>query len=196
MPRTVFFSFHYDRDIMRVQVVKQHYITKGTYTAAGYFDGSLEEVAKKKGDQAVVSLINKGMAGASVLCVLIGAETFQRRWVHYEIFKAIELGMGIFGIRINQIAVPKIGKDLPGTSPFDVLGYGRKDGKLRPMHFENGVWCEMPYNGLLSGVPAPYLEGKDRPGLGELFRVYDWVSDNGFANFGGWVEAAAKQAGK
>jgi hypothetical protein len=27
--RTVFFSFHYQRDIMRVQQVKNHYVTKG-----------------------------------------------------------------------------------------------------------------------------------------------------------------------
>lgn len=50
MPRSVFVSFHYDRDIMRVQQVKQHYITKGTYTETGFCDGSLEERAKKDGD--------------------------------------------------------------------------------------------------------------------------------------------------
>jgi hypothetical protein len=38
---------------MRVQQVKQHYLVKGTYTEAGYFDGSLEEKAKKEGDMAV-----------------------------------------------------------------------------------------------------------------------------------------------
>jgi hypothetical protein len=44
---------HYDRDIMRVQQVKQHYITKGSYTETGFFDGSLEERAKKDGDAVV-----------------------------------------------------------------------------------------------------------------------------------------------
>ncbi len=41
MARTVYFSFHYQRDIMRVQQVKNHYVTKENYTEAGYFDGSL-----------------------------------------------------------------------------------------------------------------------------------------------------------
>jgi hypothetical protein len=31
MARTVYFAFHYQRDIMRAQVVKQHYVTKGNY---------------------------------------------------------------------------------------------------------------------------------------------------------------------
>ena len=76
MPRTVFFSFHYQRDIMRVHIVKNHYVTKGNYTAAGFFDGSLEEKAKKEGEDVVKRLINKGLNGCSVTCVLIGAETY------------------------------------------------------------------------------------------------------------------------
>jgi hypothetical protein len=63
---------------MRVQIVKNHYITKGNYTAAGFFDGSLEEKAKKYGDAAVKRLIDIGLVGSSVLCVLIGNETCTR----------------------------------------------------------------------------------------------------------------------
>lgn len=63
MPRSVFFSFHYQRDIMRVQVVKNHYVTKGNYTSAGFFDGSLEEKARKEGDHVVKRLIDNGLIG-------------------------------------------------------------------------------------------------------------------------------------
>ncbi len=101
MARTVFFSFHYQRDIFRVQQVKNHHVTKGTYTEAGFFDGSLEEKAKKEGDTVVKNLIDKGLIGSSVLCVLIGQETYTRRWVDYEILKSVQLGMGVFGIRIH-----------------------------------------------------------------------------------------------
>ncbi len=45
--RYVYFSFHYGRDIRRVQHVKNHWVPKRNYRAAGYFDGSLEEKAKK-----------------------------------------------------------------------------------------------------------------------------------------------------
>lgn len=30
----------------------------------------------------------------------------------------------------------------------------------------------------------------------EIYPTYDWVDDNGYENFGDWVEKAAKKAGK
>lgn len=196
MPRSVFFSFHYDRDIMRVQQIKQHYITKGTYTETGFFDGSLEERAKRDGDPVVKKLIDNGLVGSSVLCVLIGKETFTRRWVNYEIFKAIEYGMGVFGIRIHQLKDPKQGADTPGSSPFECLGYGTKDGKLNPMiHYESG-WMDALYLSPIDKSAAPYLNNTDKPILNSLFGVYDWVDGDGYNNFGKWVEATAKQAGR
>jgi len=196
MPRSVFFSFHYDRDIMRVQQVKQHYITKGTYTETGFFDGSLEEKAKKEGDEAVKKLINNGLVGSSVLCVLIGMETYTRRWVDYEILKAVEYGMGVFGIRIHQLKDPKQGVDTAGSSPFQFLGYGTRDEKLIPMIQYQSGWKDAPYLSPISKTAAPYLKGTDKPVLSSLFSVYDWVDGDGYNNFGNWVEAAAKQAGR
>lgn len=32
--------------------------------------------------------------------------------------------------------------------------------------------------------------------LSSLYRTYDWVNDNGYENFAGWVEAAAGAAGR
>lgn len=196
MPRRVFFSFHYQRDIMRVMQVKNHYVTKDNYTEAGYFDGSLEEKAKKEGDQTVKRLIDNGLSGSSVLCVLIGTETYQRRWVHYEIFKSIELGMGVFGVRIHKLKDPRGGTDVPGESPFRVLGYGKKAGLKHPMiKYEDG-WKDAP---LLSSIETPvalYLKSADKPMLSDLFTVYDWQDDDGYHNFGAWIEAAANQAGR
>lgn len=196
MARSVFFSFHYQRDIMRVQQVKQHYITKGTYTETGFFDGSLEEKAQKEGDLVVKNMIDKGLVGSSVLCVLIGKETYTRRWVDYEILKAVENGMGVFGIRIHQLKDPKAGADTIGTSPFIYLGYGTKNGEMRPMIQYKTGWQDAPYLSTISESAAPYLKMADKPVLSSLFSVYDWVDDNGYKNFGNWVEAAAKQAGR
>jgi Thoeris protein ThsB, TIR-like domain len=197
MARTVYFAFHYQRDIMRAQIVKQHHVTKGNYGAAGFFDGSLEEKAKKNGDDAVRRMIDNGLDGSSVLCVLIGRETYKRRWVGYEIFESIELGMGVFGIRIHQISNMNIGADVAGPNPFDCLGYGRNQnrlGKLFPMvHYESG-WKDAPYQAPIAESAAPYLVGRDKPILSSIFPVYDWVNDNGYTNFSTWVEAAARQA--
>lgn len=196
MPRTVYFGFHYQRDIMRVQQVKQHYVTKENYTEAGYFDGSLEEKAKKEGDKSVQDLIDKGLKGSSVLCVLIGSETYKRRWVNYEILKSVELGMGVFGIRIHQLKDPREGTDTAGASPFDFLGYGERDSKMVPMIKYTDGWKNAPYLSPTTSSAAPYLKNTSKPVLSSIFKVHDWVDDDGYNNFSKWVEAAAKQAGR
>lgn len=196
MARTVFFSFHYQRDIFRVQQVKNHYLTKGTYKEAGFFDGSLEEKSKKEGDLAVKNLIDKGLNGSSVLCVLIGKETFTRRWVDYEILKSVELGMGIFGIYIHKLKDPKTGTDIAGSNPFNFLGYGTKDGKMNPMIRYKDGWKDAPHLSPIVSTSAAYLNAGEKPVLSSIFNVYDWVDGDGFNNFGNWVEKAAKQAGR
>lgn len=135
--------------------------------------------------------------------MLIGHETYKRRWVDYEIFKSIELGMGVLGIRIHQIADARIasnvmqGRDEIGPSPFDFLGYGRlKDDKLIPkIKYESG-WKDAPYQDSITESYAPYLENTNRPVLSSLFAVYDWVDDDGYNNFSNWIEDAAEQAGR
>jgi hypothetical protein len=196
MARTVFFSFHYQRDIMRVQTVKNHHVTKGSYTAAGFFDGSLEEKAKSDGVAAVKKLIDVGMVGSTVLCVLIGHETYTRRWVHYEIFKAVENGMGILGIRIHQIKHPQNGVDPAGANPFQYLGYGMTSNNLQPMIQYKDGWKNAPNLSVISCKAAPYLPGNRGPILNDIFSVYDWVDNDGYNNFENWVEKAAKEAGR
>lgn len=104
--------------------------------------------------------------------------------------------MGIFGIRIHQLKDPKHGADTEGSSPFQFLGYGARDGELVPMiHYQTG-WKDAPYLLPITKAAALYLKSVDRPVLSSLFNVYDWVNNDGYSNFGKWVEAAATQAGK
>src|SRR5271169_7016882 len=91
MARKVFFSFHYERDIWRTNVVRNSGIVEGT-AAAGFHDASLWEEAKKKGDADVKKLIDNALLGTSVTVVLIGAQTSQRKFVDYEIEKSIARG--------------------------------------------------------------------------------------------------------
>jgi hypothetical protein len=110
MARKVFFSFHYQRDLWRVNVVRNSGVIDGV-SAAGFYDASLWEDAKRRGDDAVKRLINDGLKGTSVTAVLIGAETAKREYVSYEIERSIALGNGLLGIRINDI------KDKDGRRP-------------------------------------------------------------------------------
>ena len=73
MARHVFFSFHHQRDIWRVNQVRNSWITQGN-TVAGFWDDASWESVKKQGDQAIKAWINRQMKGTSVTVVLIGAE--------------------------------------------------------------------------------------------------------------------------
>lgn len=118
MARSVFFSFHYQRDIWRVNVVRNHFLTLRGYNLAGYWDHSLWEEVKRDGDLALKGLIDNGLQGTSVTVVLIGVETAQRRWVDYEIKKSYERGNGMLGIYIHNIGNREGQKDDRGANPF------------------------------------------------------------------------------
>jgi hypothetical protein len=143
-------------------------------------------------------LIDDGLNGSSVLCVLIGKETYTRRWVDYEILRSIELKMGVFGIRIHQLKHPQNGPDTIGSNPFSYLGYDKKnnDDKIYPMIKYKGGWKDAPFLLPLSAPVTSTLRKFDNSILDTLFSVYDWIDDDGYNNFGNWVESAAKQAGR
>ena len=88
MAKRVFFSFHYQDVIdFRANVVRQHWCTKPDREAAGFFDSSIWESAKKTSEVALKRLINSGLDNTSTTCVLVGSQTFARPWVRYEIMK-------------------------------------------------------------------------------------------------------------
>jgi hypothetical protein len=142
MARKVFFSFHYQHDLWRVNVVRNSGLIDG-FSAAGFYDASLWEDAKRSGVDAVKRLINNGLQGTSVTAVLIGAETARRRYVTYEIERSIALGNGLLGIRINNIKDKDGRIDPPGLIPEALAKAGApvytyEYGKL-------GGWIEKAY---------------------------------------------------
>jgi hypothetical protein len=119
MARRVFFSFHYDRDIFRVSQVRNCGVTKGNYEQAGFIDHADWESLERKGEEAIKRWINSELNGASVTVVLIGAETFDRPWVNYEIQQSYAEGKGMLGIYIHQLKDPRTGlTDYKGRNPF------------------------------------------------------------------------------
>jgi hypothetical protein len=70
----------------------------------------------------------------------VGTDTYNRRWVDYEIFKSLEKGNDILAIHINGIK-GKDGKTKSnGNNPLYYLGYSFDDtGKKVKLHnFING----------------------------------------------------------
>lgn len=191
MAKRVFFSFHYQDVIdFRANVVRNHWLTKPHREAAGFFDSSIWESAKRTSDIALKRLINGGLDNTSNTCILIGTETFDRQWVSYEIMKSFEKGNHIFCIHINCIK-GKDGKTKAlGNNPLDYLGYSfSSDGKKLNLHdYINGKWIKYPD---LDGWSVKEVDEKYRNKIYRLsnkYEIYNWVEDDGFNNFSNWVK--------
>lgn len=164
MARRVFFSFHYERDIFRVSQVRNSGITKGTFEQSGFIDHADWESLERQGEQAIRRWIDGQLKGASVTVVLIGAETFNRPWVNYEMQQSYADGKGMLGIYIHKLKDPRTGlSDSKGRNPFENIY-------------------------ITDSNPRRYFI--------DLFPTYDWVSDDGYANFASWVEAAARKVNR
>lgn len=130
--RNVFYSFHFDNDVMRVQLVRNMGVVEGNTPVS---PNSWEEV-KKKGSSAIKNWIDDNMKGKSCVIVLIGTETHKRPWVEYEIKKAWEDGKGIFGIYVHNLNCPNNGKCTKGVSPFDTITFKRGDTVIVPKVYD------------------------------------------------------------
>src|SRR5690606_22288315 len=165
MAKRVFFSFHYqDVTDFRANVVRNHWRFKPDRESAGFFDASIWETAKKNGDLAIKRLINGSIKNTSNTCVLIGDDTFSRRWVRYEIIKSMASGNHIFGVHVNKIKCRNQLTKTYGNNPLDYLGFEYSgDGKLlRPIELKNGKWVYYKdYDGYkLSKVAPTHKWGK------------------------------------
>ena len=118
MVRRGFFSFHYGRDVWRVNQVRNSWVTSNDREAAGFFDAAEQEEIKRATDEKIRKWINEQLHGTSVTVILIGNETAERDWVHYEIKKSIERGNGIVGVKIHSLKNKEGSTDFSGTNPL------------------------------------------------------------------------------
>ncbi|MDN5201198.1 TIR domain-containing protein [Fulvivirgaceae bacterium BMA10] len=192
MAKRVFFSFHYQDVIdFRANTVRNHWLTKKDREVAGFFDASIWESAKKTGDTAVKRLINKGISNTSNTCVLVGSNSFERRWVRYEIFKSIYEGNHVFAVHINKIK----GKDQKvkayGNNPFEYLGLEfSKDGKsVKPIEFKIKNWgYARDFDGYKLDKVAPKSYWGNVYKLSKWHKIYCWKTGDGYKNFSKWVK--------
>lgn len=118
MARRVFFSFHYGRDVWRVNQVRNCWVTSSHREAAGFFDAAEQEEIKRATDEKIRNWIDEQLENTTVTAVLIGNETAERDWVQYEIKKSIERGNGIVGIKIHSLKDRQGSSDFSGTNPL------------------------------------------------------------------------------
>lgn len=118
--RNVFFSFHYEADIFRANVVRNAWVRKGGVQSARYRDKSMWEAAKTQDPRALKRLIRDALHGTSVTVVLIGEHTADRKWIVHEIKESWKLGKGILGVNIHGIRDFRTGQtSWPGPNPFE-----------------------------------------------------------------------------
>ena len=190
MAKRVYFAFHY-KDVIdfRANVVRNHKLTTGV-EAAGYYDYSIWEEAKLTGTKAMKTMIDDELENTSVTAVLIGSETWYRRWVRYEIMKSIERGNRVLGIHINSIPGKDQRTKTLGPDPFNNLALQISDDLKtgKPNEWDGEKWIWSPDLGpfSISGQPAEYKGMNFK--LSKWFPVYDWVADEGFDNFSKWIE--------
>lgn len=117
MMNKVFYSFHYENDVMRVQLIRNMGIVDGNQPVSP----NEWETVKRSGDAAIKSWIDKNMQDKSCVIVLIGEETYKRKWVHYEIEQAYNKGKALMGIYIHNLNDPNEGTCKKGPNPFQLF---------------------------------------------------------------------------
>lgn len=193
MARRVFFSFYY-QDVVdfRANVVRQHWLTKPDREAAGFFDASIWGNAKLSGDVGIKRVINSGLDGTSVTCVLVGSETYSRRWVRYEVMKSFRRGNALLAVHINSIKGRDQNVKQSGPNPLKHLGVTFSESGLTATLWEtaDGQWREYTEidgsSSYQTGGVQPQYRGKGF-NLGQWYPEYDWIGNNGYENFASWI---------
>jgi len=130
MARNVFFSFHFERDAWRAGQVRNSGITKMGIKSAGFMDKAKWERVRLGGDRAIKRWIDNQIKGTTVTVVLIGSETYRRKYVKYEIEKSLERGNGLLGIYIHRLRNFQGLRSSKGRNPLDNYEVENETGRF------------------------------------------------------------------
>jgi len=129
MARRTFFSFHYENDVWRANIVRHSWVTKPDREAAGFVDAADFEEIKKGGDAAIKKWIDGQLSGTSVTAVLIGSDTNNREYIKYELEQSWKKGNGILGIYIHKLKDKDGNTSLAGSNSFGPIFTSPNDNK-------------------------------------------------------------------
>ncbi len=197
MARRTFFSFHYMPDVQRASIVRKSWVTKER-ADAGFFDASLWESAKAKGDDSLKALLREGISNTTVTCVLNGRQTHTRRWVRYEIVRGVLNGNGLLTVDINLIPDWLKNTESRGENPLDYVGLYKTEGSIHFAEMVGPHWqTYRDYTKSISPGDLWFDEPKSKNvvPLSTYCARHDYILSNGYANLGQWIETAARDAG-
>jgi len=161
MAKSVFYSFHYERDVHRVQLVQKINALEGQ----PILNAQDWEKVRGKGTVAIQNWIHKQMAYKKAVIVLIGRQTASRPWVIYEIEKAWADKRPLLGIRIHGLS--SMGTvDSPGPDPFEKASGVGKVPIFDPTQtdWSGKIDSKATYNHLRSNLESWSAQGATKSG--------------------------------
>lgn len=195
MARYVYFAFDYeDVKAFRANVVRNSWVMN----KYKFKDSSIWEESQEKGVKKIKALIDTSLKGTSVTCVLVGSDTYNRRYVRYEIVKSFVTNRGLLGVGINWIK-DKNGntKFWPGKNPFEYLKLAVSEDGSTIYFFEyNNGWTKYKD---LPEIENHFFEANDYGKtyqFDRFFNTYSYNWNDGKNNLIHWVEEAAQTRGR
>ncbi len=209
--RKAYFAFRF-QDIMRVNNVRQAWCIDHPNSSAmrSFYDRSIWEKSKSRDDETLKNLMRSGVEYSSAVCVLVGTNTWQSRWVKYEIARAVVDKRGLLTVHINGLNhIDRQAPDPNGYNPLHCMGVFHSPSG-RYYLYENFVevipqtgqlvWAWRPYQDFKEAVPLPaYIPSVEQGYVMPLSRYtseYDYVAGNGHRNIGAWIDCAAAGVGR
>jgi hypothetical protein len=147
---SVFFSFHYDKDVFRMHMVKNMGVIEGEEPISV----PDWETLRRKGDAAVENWIDDHMKYKQAVVVLIGEETASRPWVQYEIKKAWNEKRPLVGIYVHNLKSMGLGVSRKGPNPFSHFTFTNGTGNMGqyiPCYDPNSLYA---YNDIKSNIAS------------------------------------------
>ena len=209
--RKAYFAFRFE-DIMRVNNVRNggKINHPDSMYMRSFFDRSIWGKSKAKEPDSLKSLMRDAVVQSSAICVLVGAHTWQGRWVKYEIARSVIDQRGLLAVHINGIKqIERLTADARGLSPLHFMGIFHDPNGFYYL-YENFlefnattglvVLAWRPYQDFTGPVPLPrYIPSIEQGVVMPLARYtqeYDYIADVGNKNIGAWIDKAAIAVGR
>jgi hypothetical protein len=109
------FSLHFERDFEALSTIEK-LVDRNVYEVLGYFEPGAWERLTRAGVDVVKRWVDTQVSRADAVIVLVGAQTFSRPIVRYEIARAAALKRGLFGLSLD-------GKATKNRNPFEYVTF-------------------------------------------------------------------------
>lgn len=136
----IHFTLHFERDFEKFEHVVSR-LDPQLVEALPYLDHGAWDRLKRGGDDFVARWFDRQLESAHLVVVLIGAQTYARGLVRYELSRAARRQRAMFGVNLCGIpnrdgAIDKI----KGANPFDYIPANNTKG--RPDVYTVHDWSE------------------------------------------------------